>query len=584
MKKELYVFDTDVLVVGGGGAGARAGLEAAKQGAAVILCVKGEFGTSGATSYQIVELAGFNAADGSPSNTQEDYLQDIVEAALGTCDERLAEVLSREAIEERIFLENIGVPFEKIDGKYLTNKGCFATKHRFHIIPGHGHPIVACLKREIEKQQRVQVLENTMITSILTVDGITCGAFGLQEDGSLVLIRAKAVVLAAGGAGRMFAFNMNPPDVTGDGYSLAYNAGATLTNMEFMQFGLGTIYPNYNLIGSWLFPLKPVLKNGRGEEIIGKYLPEGISLEMVIDDKTKHFPFSSRDNSKYIEIAVHKEILLGNNTEHGGIALDFRGVSAEMVNTLPVEAQRMWQMAKSWLKSRGIDLDNQPAEIATFAHAVNGGPLIDENGATDVEGLFAVGENAAGPHGADRLGGNMLVNCQVFGRRAGRAAALFAKDRSVIPLSPRDQVVKAEMERISSIQNKGCGHASLDLLLTELQKTMWRNMVVVRSKRSMQSCLADLNELEDKLAPAAINSIKDVRTALEIKNMLSIGAIMTRTAMAREESRGSHYREDFPKINDTYFKKNAFIKLVNGKQVMAFETIDRFRGEGFHAL
>lgn len=409
--------ETDVLVIGGGGAGARAAIEAAYSGARVMLCSKDAVGRSGATAYRIVELAGFNVVNENSEGSREDYHRDMVDAALGMCDSEVSWIVAAEADNQRRYLESLGMEFKKLGDEYLSFTGCFASKRRTLILEGHGHAIMKVLLREL-KRLRIPLYEDLVIVDLLTEGNTVVGALGLYESGEWLIIRAGAVVIAAGGAAGMFRLNMNPAEITGDGYALAYRAGAVMTNMEFMQFGLATIYPSYNLIGNWLFPLRPVLRDAQGEELIGRYLPETLGLEDVYRDKEKHFPFTSRDHSRYVEIAVHSEVAAGRTSANGGVYLDFRNVAQREQSLLPHDRE-VWEMAKSWLASRGIDISSEQAEIAVFAHAINGGVLIDVDGATSLPGLYAAGENAAGPHGADRLGGNMLVTSQVFGGAPG---------------------------------------------------------------------------------------------------------------------------------------------------------------------
>lgn len=568
------VIDTEVLIVGGGGAGARAALEANGSSADVVLCLKDHLETAGATAYRIVELGGFNLPPDDDSQSEENYFTDMVDAALGVSDPQLARVIAAEARSELFYLESLGVAFPKIDNEYLMFKGCFASKKRTHILPGHGHAIMEKLAAKI-RASSIKVMENTFITALIKDQDRICGAVGLLEDGRSVFIRAPAIVLTAGGAGRMFKLNMNPVSITGDGYALAYRAGATITNMEFMQFGLATVFPTYNLIGNWLFPLKPKITNDVGDPIIEKYLPPSVSTEMVIEAKTGHFPFSSRDDSKYIEISIQKETTAGRVGKHGGVFLDFRGAERNNLKRLPPESQRVWQMAKDWWLKRGLDADVEPLEVAVFAHAVNGGPLIDCNGTTDVSGLFAAGENAAGPHGADRLGGNMLVTSQVFGRRAGRAAAKYAKSVTNTTLSSKHPSVESELIKV--MKRGRNGSIQPNMLIERLQAAMWLNMVVIRSMNRIQNCSNELQEISDMRNRLGVESAETFRKCIELDNMIEVSRMMLTAAAKREESRGSHYREDFPSMNNDRFNMNIFLRRDNSKDKFALGSIEEFR-------
>jgi succinate dehydrogenase/fumarate reductase flavoprotein subunit len=568
---------TDVLVIGGGGAGARAALEASKKGVEVILCLKGALGTSGATGYRIVELAGFNVSEGSDEDPVDQYYKDMVHAALNMCDENLARIVAEEAIRERLFLEEIGVPFKRFDGGYLRFTGCFASRKRTHILEGHGHTIMVSLKREIEKRP-IRVLENACIVKLISFEGRVHGAIGIAADGKPFLVKTNAVILAAGGSGRLFRFNMNPPDITGDGYALALHAGATFTNMEFMQFGLGTVHPNYNLVGNWLFPLRPALENARGENLLGKYVPPHIPLDKVISDKMLHFPFSSRDDSKYIEISVKKEIEAGRTTPHGGVFLNFSKIRKSDVNRLAPNDLEVWTMAKSWLSKRGMDIDKEPLEVAVFAHAVNGGVLIDADGHTDIVGLFAAGENAAGPHGADRLGGNMLVTSQVFGRRAGVAAAEYANQVREENLTG-EEVCREEVSRIlTPSQQPRRGRLTINAMAATLADEAWRDLVVVRSREKLEHMEKSIKELSSELLNTIPSEVSEIRSRFEVSALLDVARIMVCAASLREESRGSHYREDFPEKNDQRLGSNIFIRKSGDRLLTGVGSISQFRG------
>ena len=257
--------ETDVLVIGGGGAGARAALEANRCGARVALTMKGKFGQSGATAFKAAETAGLNVADGTvdPDDDPGGHFRDIREAALGMCDERLACILAREALELTPFLESVGVKLESDEEGLLTVAGCFASRSRMHILKGHGEPIVQALKREIQRSE-IQVHDFITVTDLLVADGVCLGALALDGKGQWLVFSAKAVILATGGAGQLFAVTLSPPDITGDGYAMGYRCGADLMNLEFMQVGLGTLFPFKNLLHCWVWGLHPRLLNGNG--------------------------------------------------------------------------------------------------------------------------------------------------------------------------------------------------------------------------------------------------------------------------------------------------------------------------------
>ncbi len=564
--------ETDVLVVGGGGAAARAALEAAREGVRVTMTTKGRFGESGATAYKVAETAGLQAATGDddPADVPEGHYRDIMTAAQGMSDPQLSRILAEEASNAIRDLEQLGVKFLRdTQGKYIRSRGCFSSRSlppRGYNVKDHAHPIVQALKRELAKTQ-VQVLEDTMVTKILVKDGNCLGATASDSKGNFLGIQAGAVVLGTGGAGQLFALNLNPPDVTGDGYALAYRAGAELANMEFMQAGMGIVFPIRTLLHSWFSAPHPRLTNHQGEEFLKNYLPPGLTAAACMDVHSTHYPFTSAFPSKYIDIAIKKEIAGGRGTPHNGVWADFSHLSEDELVTMLVKSGRdkaaeRWQITKAWYRSLGFDFFARPFEISLYGHAINGGVLIDERAESNIAGLFACGETAAGPHGADRLGGNMLVTCQVFGTRAGRYAARHAQEfRSQLPAS----VAKEEEKLLPPAQKQG--RHPLDRLREKLQGAMWNQAIVVRSEKGLHAGLQEIEEIEKERLPHAIlEGPQDLGRYLELRNLLQIGKIIIHAARMRKESRGSHYREDFPQRDDAAFDKSIMIRK-NGEEI-----------------
>ena len=241
MFKETHVINADVLVVGGGAAAARAALESAKQGAQTVLVTKGKFGLSGTSSYRVAEAAGFSASGiAHPEDNPDIHYNDILNAGLGPVRKSLARIVAEGAPSQVPVLEKLGVDFQRYEGNYLATKGCFASEFRSLKIYGHGEAIVRALKNELLKQECIRIFEHSMVTQLLVDNGVCKGAVALDSSGNILEIHAKCTILGAGGAGQLFEKSLNPPDVTGDGYALAYLAGAQMVNMEFMHiYGSG---------------------------------------------------------------------------------------------------------------------------------------------------------------------------------------------------------------------------------------------------------------------------------------------------------------------------------------------------------
>ncbi|MGA2468022.1 MAG: FAD-binding protein [Thermodesulfobacteriota bacterium] len=570
------IVETDVLVVGGGGAAARAALEANREGVRVTMIMKGRFGESGATAYKVAETAGLQAATGDddPEDVPEGHYQDIMAAAQGMSDPRLSRILAEEAPKAIRDLEKFGVSFLRdANGRYIRFRGCFSSRAlppRGYLVKDHAHPIVVALKNQLSKTN-VQILEDTMLIKILVKDGNCLGAAVLDSQGNVLGIRAGAVVLGTGGAGGLFALNLNPPDVTGDGYVAAYRAGAELANMEFMQAGMGIVFPIKTLLHPWFFAPHPRLTNNRREEFMKNYVPDGWSVESSFDVHSTHYPFTSAFPSKYINIGIKKEILEGRGTPHHGVWADFSHLSEDKFIESLVKsglnfAEEQWQIKKAWCRNLGFDFLGQPFEVSLYGHAINGGVLINEQAESNIQGLFACGETAAGPHGADRLGGNMLITCQVFGSRAGKYAALRSKEvKTELPFD----MVRKEESRLTSWQRKG--RFQLPQIREALQWTMWNNLLVVRSEEGITSSIKELERMESEQLPqTGIAGPKAVGEYLELMNLIQIGKIIAYAARERRESRGSHYREDFPNKKDDLNWDKTIIIRKNGEVIGSY--------------
>lgn len=557
---------TDVLVIGGGGIAGRAAIEASRQGARVAMVMKGEFGKSGTSAAKVAEAAGYNVADGlvDPEDNPEEHYKDIVAAAAGTCDERLARIVAEDAPATLRELERMGVPLHLDGNRYLEVVGCFASRPRMHIIPGHAEPIVAAQRREI-LQMGVPIHEHTMITSLLIQDGVCVGATGLNAAGGLIVFQAGATVLGTGGAGKLFLHNLNPPDITGDGYALGYRAGAELVNMEFMQAGPSIVHPVHNILNTWLLALYPRLTNVKGEEFLERYLPPGWSMRQCLDARSTHYPFSVYDGSQYLDIGIQKELTGGRGTAHVGVFLDLSGSRPEDLPDTPRgrDIRRLYGITRDYIqKNYGLDIANQPIEIACIGHAINGGLRIEPSAESTVPCLYAGGESAGGPHGADRLGGNMNLTCQVFGKRAGRSAAERVRARGVPSVA--GNLVAAEQERLAGV-GAWRGPLGPGQVKRRIQECMWRHLLVVRSDASLRACLTEVERLRTEAANLNAEGPTQLMGALEVDSLLTVAEIMTRAALLRTESRGSHYREDYPQRDDARWQQSIVTRRVDGR-------------------
>ncbi|MBZ9603283.1 FAD-binding protein [Phyllobacterium chamaecytisi] len=542
--KNHRTIETDVLVVGSGGAALRAILAASDAGADVLVLVKSAFSKSGATFHSVAEVGAFNVPDGAGDSTDnpEVFRGDILSAAQGVADSRLVDVLVNEAESALHFLEKYGVHFERQDDNYLAFRACFSSKPRSHVIKDHFKPIVKALGQEASRRG-IKVIDKTMVVGLLTLENTCHGVFALDEKGEPVIVRAKSVIMTTGGASQLFATNLYPSDITGDGYAMAWRAGAQLANMEFMQAGVSIIDPFINLFGNYLWAASPSLTDRDGQPFLTDYMPSGLSVGEVYAEKERHFPFSSSDISRFVEVSIQNAVNEGRATDKGGVYLDFLGTDFETVlNDKSHSISRMWPLTYDWYKERGADLYKDAVQVTCSAHAINGGLRIGLDGDCSLQGLFAAGETAAGPHGADRLGGNMAMTCQVFGARAGKAAAARAKK---ISLAEVPKAIAEQEEYLAGFRRTGA-HTGAEVR-ARLQMTANRNLLVIRDEAGLRALLNELDNLQDILKTDTDAPTRDAFVHLiETDNLIECGRMMARAALNRKESRGSHYRKDAP--------------------------------------
>jgi len=533
---------TDVLVVGGGGAASRAAYEAKSfdPGLDVTVAVEGPWGNCGSTVWVASEALGINAPlnAAGDGDSPEVFLDDILETGLGLANRSLAEKIAFESADRISELVELGVEFDSANEKIRQRKLSGCTKARSLSLGGRtGVAIVSALKRAALKKG-VKVLEGVRVADLIHQDGAVWGARGIRQ-GQQIDILAKAVILANGGAGAIFPHNINHFSLRGDGYAMAYRTGALLTNMEFIQIGPGVVFPKMHfIIHSHMWRFFPRLKNTSGNEFLNDYLPTGVSRNDVLSRKSMSFPFSVRTDARYVDISISKEIMSGRGTEHGGIFFDVTHVAEhELKEKAPITFQ-------TFLK-RGINLCTDRIEIAPLVQSFNGGVKIDENAATTVPGLFAVGEVSGGVHGADRPGGNNLADCQVFGYRGGRAAAVLAADRTLKAkhLSRGDQLIAKEPS-----DN-----------LEPIRKAIDKALMVVRRKESLEELLGMIHSFRQGASGLGI----------ETDNFILTAEMIARSALLRQESRGVHYRDDFPD-SDPELTKSSLINKGKEGEVKAF--------------
>lgn len=546
------IIQSDVLVIGGGGAAARAAITAHEAGAKVLLVVKGMFGAigtrgGGATSCGVHRRWGFFERNGAPGNPDEEakiIIDDVLKAGLGTAEPYLVETMVKDRYEARRDLDKWGLVLAKNHPRSDIRCDIMAMPGMAYVARGMG----------------VQIQARTMVTDILIQDGRCVGAVGLSETGRTFLFEAGATVMATGGNARLYSLNCHPNCVTGDGYAMGYEAGAELMNMEFMQIFLTTVFPNINLINTTFLQQLPKVWNTQGHEFILDYLPPGGTLALAAKQRAQHQPYSTRDAySRYIDIGMTKETIAGRATAHKGLFFEI-----PRPQDLPLEL-------REWFEFRGVDV-TQPMEVNTVHQCSNGGFRINEHSETTLPGLYAVGETATGYHGADRLGGHMMACSQVFGRRAGLHATAAVKQSGHPKV--KKELVGSALERIEATR-KAKGDKKPGEITRSLQKMAWEDLLAVRSEASIKRLLNEVERIRHEDLPRlSIENPTELTQALELRSLLLNGEMVGRAALLRTESRGGHYREDFPTTDSEDWSKAILITQVNDRMQLTTEVVD----------
>lgn len=546
----------DVLVIGLGSAGCRAAIEAARGGANVLLLGKGPLGKSGITP---LIFSGYTAVTGQEEgDSPEDHFRDTVLTGKYLSDQSLAEVMTAEGGQSVRDLVSFGVRF-KMDGQkyYLWPRLPGMSHRRMLDIVGAGPGFMNGLRREILRHRAIRLVEDFAITHLASEGAICSGAIGVDlKTGAIGSFAAKAVVLATGGYEQIWLHTDCPPDSTGDGYSLALKAGAKLVDMEQQLF-----YPTVIVMPEVL----------RGLEITCEaYNRRGVKL---INGKGEAFllggDFPTREAMANL---IFGEIAAGRGTEAGGIRLDITGCASEVRD----EIASMMPANKRLLEF-GVDVRREPLEVAPAAHTTLGGVKIDSWGQTTIEGLFACGEVAGNVHGASRLAGNALLDTQVFGARAGATAAkrVAAYDYPKLP----GHILEEEGAKIRAFMAKKKDPVRPHELKDKIRQIVWSKIGLRREGKRLKEAIEALEALRrDDLARLSVVDIEEYNfellDALEAVAMVDVAEMVARAALKREESRGAHFREDYPELDKSSLPKHTVLTMGEGGISLGSETVN----------
>lgn len=555
-----YTTTCDVLVIGAGGAGIKAAIKAAQNGADVLLVNKFAVGVSGSTFYPRLQIWGMNSVTNPQLGDSEDvFFNEILEAGQGAVDPAVARTLVEQSTPVRKELAaEYGLPFRvnPETGRFFSVIPCFGKIERSAVCS------MPAFKQAMWKklmQSGVRIRTRIDIVTLLKKDGVVCGALGFDERGELFRIRAKAVFMGTGGADAIYRYSLATPDQTGDGYIMAADISAELMNMEFIQFIPGITWP----LKKFLFQEKPLdtfptLTNRFGEDVLPRYLGDGVSLEACLVERAKHGPFSTVGEGKYFDIALYEEWRKGNAFDDGGVMIRY---PESILN----DKRFYIQEELKWLNDYGIDPVREGMHLLPHSQCFNGGIRINSNAETTVMGLYAGGESAGGPHGADRMGGNALAGSQVFGGIGGTNAALFAKSHAHIDISDAEALNDLEAKLSAGSGRRTDVRAAIE----EVRNIMWEDAAIVRSAERVQDAFRRLEAVKDSFdALAHFEAGDNVRNALGLNSYLKLARFMLTAMDARRESRGPHYRIDCPEADPamhgflTLKKENGEIKTA----------------------
>jgi succinate dehydrogenase / fumarate reductase flavoprotein subunit len=535
--------ENDVLIIGAGGAGLRAAIEALAQGASVGVVCKSLLGKA----HTVMAEGGIAAAMANVDQADDwrTHFRDTMRGGKFLNNWRMAQLHAQESPDRVRELEQWGALFDRTETGDILQRafGGHTFKRLCHVGDRTGLEMIRTLQ-DRGVQQGIDVYMECTITRLLKDGDRIAGAFGYwREQGRFVIFKAKSVVIATGGIGKAWKVTSNSWECTGDGMSLAYEAGAELLDMEFVQFHpTGMVWPpgvQGLLVTEAVRGEGGILRNKNGERFMEKYDPKRMEL-------------STRD---VVARSIYTEVKEGRGSPHGGAFLDISQKPAEYVK------RKLPSMYHQFKDLADVDITKDPMEVGPTCHYMMGGIRVDaETARTSVPGLFAAGEAAAGLHGANRLGGNSLSDLLVFGRRAGFAAAEHAK-ASASPVVDSAQIDEAERQLLAPFE-RPTGENPYTIH-SDLQEMLQSLVGIFRTEDDLQRALGELEKFKVRAALMRVEGSRlfnpGWHLSRDLQHMLVVAEAVTRSALARQESRGAHSRIDFPKTEEAWGKKNHVI-------------------------
>jgi succinate dehydrogenase / fumarate reductase flavoprotein subunit len=585
---ELQTFEYDVVVVGAGGAGLSAAIAASAQGVSVGLICKSLLGKA----HTVMAEGGIAAALGNVDERDNwrVHFADTMRGGQYLNHWRMAELHAKEAPARVKELEAWGALFDRTDdGRILQrNFGGHAYPRLAHVGDRTGLEMIRTLQ-DYGVHRGINVHMEATVTRLLKSDKGITGTFGFErERGRFMVVKAKAVVLATGGVGRAFKISSNSWEYTGDGHALAYHAGAQLQDMEFVQFHpTGMVWPpsvRGILVTEGVRGEGGVLRNSRGRRFMFDDIPDNYRAQTA-ESEDEGWRYTQGDKSArrppelltrdHVARCIVREIREGRGSPHGGVFLDIAWIKERLPKADEHIKKKLPSMYHQFMQLADIDITKTPMEVGPTTHYIMGGVRVDpDTQMSSVPGLFAAGEVAAGLHGANRLGGNSLSDLLVFGQRAGQYAAEHARKAGPARPDPA-QIEQASRDALAPFErgapSDGAGPYQIQ---HELQEVMQDLVGIVRKEEEMQQALGRIEQLYERTRRVGVTGNREYNpgwhTALDLNNMITVSEAITRAALERKESRGAHFRDDYPAKSAEAAKYNLVI-YKNSDGSMALE-------------
>jgi succinate dehydrogenase / fumarate reductase, flavoprotein subunit len=594
MASNYETFEYDVLVIGAGGAGLRAAIEASAAGVKVGLICKSLLGKA----HTVMAEGGMAAAMGNVDDRDNwrVHFADTMRGGQYVNNWRMAELHAKEAPARVHELEAWGAVFDRTpDGRILQrNFGGHRYPRLAHVGDRTGLELIRTLQDHGIHQGIAVHMENTIVTLLKDGDRVA-GALGYdRERGRFKIFKARAIVMATGGIGRAYKITSNSWEYTGDGQSLAYHAGAELMDMEFVQFHpTGMIWPPSVmglLVTEAVRGEGGVLRNKEGKRFMFDDIPDNYKPQTATDPEEGWRYTQGDKNAKrppelltrdHVARCINREVKAGRGSPHGGVYLDIAWIKEKIPNAAEHIKRKLPSMYHQFKQLADLDITKEPMEIGPTTHYIMGGIRVNgDSQMSNVPGLFAAGEAAAGLHGANRLGGNSLSDLIVFGKRAGEYAAKFAREHSAGQVNDT-QIEEAARRALEPFDRgaKGDGNAEGPYQVQhDLQEMMQSLVGIVRREEEMVKALDGIQKLSQRAGQVAVFGHREYNpgwhTALDLKNLLTVSEAITRSAIERKESRGGHFREDFPNKDAAAGKVNVVVKKnADGTMNVLRETI-----------